>query len=1429
MSNIIFRKPLITNITDLGVFSTTEQIQLDWVYPIDFTDETTHDSSELVEYKLYRHIELKSPAVSANGGLFCDPESYNTIRYTSPARPEPIFKLIATLPATTTTYTDTFSDMSVHSDEKILYSNGRWVDNEGTDVLRDISLTKRRLYYKLIGVSNQMIFNTLPFMYLCHTTGVECRSAITQVKWNTLYNEGATVWFNNAITNRTRTAVDVIYNPTTQRYLNVWVSGADNKVYCLDGRNGNLLKTYTLTFSNINGLRVDPDTGDGIILGSNALIYRCSLTTGTTTSIRNINTAISPNGNTGLVLTKDANNHLAHVVANKDTIAKCGIDTALVENIGRTNFGCTSSTAVNIPNILGITNGADGGVWVNGHIPIHYKYYYSQTRYSTYKQWNADCPNGSPTAAKIAAFKQGCIAKGRTPYTPWCDGDHYTLQTTSYTTQINIDKHFLQDIGYVYGATTGINKGLTHGTSYPYANGPYKPFTSKTNRTGWFGKSTSSGGDQFGRPYISGSSANPQTAPVPGESQKGLAADIPSSGILTDNEYNIFQVNNFENKVHKLTWNGTLSSLNYNYIDELNVGVLNQDYWNITKPVHTAIDSQNNVWVIQEGLANPILTKIYMNPDTTTFPYGGECRWPELLDQENFGITESYIYGSPYNDKYIEFYLTRDITFTPSVTTQPTDGYRTNYGICLQGNLGQQRQTAREWCLADSNYSIIGKELYTWYGGLSSTHAFARGSGGNTTEYNSDNFGLGYLFTEHAVESYSEMAHPQIVYPTLDLKVIPVESTPVNCDKTFWNAQASVNAPLYNSASGYDDLTVQLSAIMTNIGSFEFTGYTFYYDDKAQDVAGLSNPTSITTLNNVVQYTYHDPSISGKPNNRQILSAPLNVPTGKYSPSVSIQGGTDTYRLTGDAAIADAVNASVDVHVFERWPTANFYISAVDTPWIRQSNSLSSWHLSTYNFAVGDNGYALESNLRIVSGYDPLSANFTDISISRTWPISAWFWDFGDDSTYGGYTLPDLDILQTTSQIVKTSSPISQRDDCITPHPNMVHHLYKGPKTYIATLWVLASNTATDSWPISAGITNGNIMSETFTIAASREIKVLEVCPNVDFTVISAETIPHDFTDDQLLSSYTKLSAIWNYDPPWSEYGLISGYAPYVSVSTVGAATARSLPFSALTWDWSDPYDIATNKDRTFYDYPTAGWPSWNNIAYTITGEHIFTMPGFYNITLAPIVSSPFADYQSNCSGLVKSMHVYVEEILPMVSIHSDKYGGRSPQTITFCATAIIPGSFPICRIDWDFGDNSPILSISRLMSAEYSNYFNASTYADLSDPRNIFVTHVYNNNQSGPRTFSFELDDIDSSNKDGIYFPSVSAFACNTNSVATGKLPTYNGAIGPFCQMSLSATEGNIHLLNNRMYSTEDNLLLVFESEIAQNTFTVLLSADLE
>lgn len=1402
-----FHKPIFSFVSDLTSAALTNSFTLQWTYPSDFSNPIiSHDSSPVIEYKLYRHIEIKTPSISANGGPYADASTYNTPFYTPTDRPEPIFKLIATLSPSTTSYVDQLNDLGIHADEGLSYVNGVWVDPLGTNILDDIFHTNRRIYYKIVATSKQMVFNGLPFIYLCHTDGVECRSTITQVKWNTLYYEGDTIWFNSAITNRNRTAIDLTFDVATSRYFNVWISGTDNTVYCLDGRDGKKLAQFTLPFSNIFGLRVDPDTGDGIVVGSNNFVYRCNLSSGVV-ALRDINTAYSPNGNNGLTITKEGNDHYAYVIANEDTVSKCGIDTSFNNVVPRTYFGCRNETNANIPNILGITNGSDSGIWVNGHVPIHYVYYYSYTSYSTTCGWQGICaPNGSPPGDWAAQWN----ANHPTLPGARCESRHYECQQVATTVTISVDLNFLQDIGYVYGATEGVNKGISNGQPSPYGVGTYKPFTSTANRTGWYGVTRTGGGDADGKPYTSGSTTNPETAPNPGTSQKGLATDIQTDGMLSGCHYNIFQVNEFENTIHKLYWN--CSTLDYNYTGTVPEGVLNQDYWLITNPVHTAVDSQNTVWVIQENTPNQ-LTLVYQMANTGVFPIGGTCQWPAFLSP-NTNLAVGYVYGIPYNDPHIEFYLTRKLSLSPALTTTPTDGYRAGFGVCLSGDLGEQKQLARSWCLNGTNYLTEGKRVHTFYAGPSSMHSFAR-YGGDTTEYNSDNLGTCYAFAQHSIDTYPDIIHPSEVYPSIDLKISKIDSSPTNCDSDFWNDQDIDNHPQHTAASGYDDFQVELSATLLSMGSFIFEAWEFFYDDKLQDVGGDVNPIYLNTQNNVVNYVYHDPSLNGKPNNRtKTWPAETN---GMFNPYVVIDINTNAYYVTGDPIINSTSNLVTSV-VWERWPTAKFYATPFDTASIRQ-NYLTSWHLTSYAYPVGDNGFPIDSESRIISGYDPLSAQFTDISITRTWPMSAWVWVFGDRLDYAGFALDNSVIGVSYPHVINTniynSTPASQRDDCISEHENMVEHIYKGPGNYIATLWVAASNTETSSWNISAGVTDQNVMISSFTIAASRQINVLEICPNMEYWVVSAQTVSANYSDDSNMFSF--VSANSRYDGRWTTYGLVSGYAPYVIVSFAGEATARSLPFSALKWDYTDPYSDPNLLDYTFYAFPTAGWPTWNDFPYQASGTHTFIMPGFYDVTFVPVVSSPNVGYISNCTGLRKNMHVYVEEIYPhacFVNSFSATEGytfgvlsGTSPITIYFNSSCTMAGSFPICRIDWDFGDYSPLMTISRLMSGEYLNYYNSSAYADLSDPRNIIVSHqYYRTTFNQPETYTITL----------------SVYACNTNTVNT-----LSTQIGPIELAKLADVEGDIHLVENRMYNQENDLLLIFEGQKNLNNYTVLLSSE--
>jgi hypothetical protein len=93
---------------------------------------------------------------------------------------------------------------------------------------------------------------------------------------------------------------------------------------------------------------------------------------------------------------------------------------------------------------------------------------------------------------------------------------------------------------------------------------------------------------------------------------------------------------------------------------------------------------------------------------------------------------------------------------------------------------------------------------------------------------------------------------------------------------------------------------------------------------------------------------------------------------------------------------------------------------------------------------------------------------------------------------------------------------------------------------------------------------------------------------------------------------------------------------------------------------------------------------------------------------------------------------------------------GTSPYTVLLSPTACKPGSFPIDRIDWDFGDGSPIKTITRYTSVSsdldftYTNLFSS----DPIDIRNYNIQHTYKINK----------------NTYPVFYPSLTCYSANTH-----------------------------------------------------------------
>lgn len=1513
-----FKKPIFTKISPVVQARALNRFDLEWTYPSYFTLPTESiTTGAVVGYRLYRHIERKYPAAQATGGPLKDPTSMaDTLSSISNPYP-PVYKVIATLPATASTYTDYLNDLYVHADEGITFNGVKWVDGSGADIKDEIFHTARRIYYKIEALDSQMIFNNLPFIYIAHRNGVECRSTINQVKFNTLYREGETVWYNDALDPQSRIAVDPIFEPENNRQLNVWCSGSGNTVTCLNGYNGEVIRTYTTPLYDIGGIKIDPETGDAIVTGSGTgNVYRCILFGGGSVVVT-IPSNLKALGNAGLVIAKISDVYKTYMITNKERVDTVNMITLNHTTGSYTMVGSHPSVNnrdPNIPNALGITNASDNGIWTNGHIPVHlyYTYSYQQTiNEGCAGLWTGGwtttgcicwaCVCASGTAASCTRDSSCCWWDKSGEGGSWCEPRHCTDLTSTVTVTVTVDTWFLQDIGFVYGVGDGNNRGVTNGQAYdgsspigyplasPYGSGTYSPFTSRDDRSGagWRGDSfeVASVLPHSNVPYTGSNGSTPSTNPNPAESQFGLVADLKDMGSSTDgylttegNTYNVWQTNYVENKIHKLEWNGVTLTYNSKGNDDGDQGTEYVDWWPIGAPTHACTDSQNNIWVIKNRIryAGTIATQqlglIYQLDSGTIFPMQGDCLWPSYATSGDAlsGITESYVYGAPYNDRFIEYYLTRDTTFAVGVTDVPSDGYRSTYGVVLSGNIAEQKLAARIWTLSGTNYSTAGIKVYpnfnTAYTNGTYQTSFVRDPKGSTDnnnpaniEYNSDNNGYLFACTEHWVRSWPAFVRPLEQYPSSVLTIHGLNSTPQNCDGLFWQNQILQNTN-NTSTSGYDDFNVGLRAV-NNAGSFYTLYNVFYFDDKYSDYDGSINPPfrMYDALTTEIEYTYDDPSMNGKPNQPRWADPGFLNPNGMATPYHAISSNDNVYWLSGDIysvnpslswmASADnvfSISNTVTATIFERWPTARFWIDGYDTSALRR-DCLSAWYLSSvpptgYTYPIVEIGNEIDED-RLVIGYAPLSARFWDWSISRTLPISSWYWNFDDDTYYGfnsatEFSLTDaylylsaggcLSYTYTPTAFDNSRTP-QNKEDCLS-YDDLQEHLYVLPGRYCATLYVEASNTGTTSMPISAGVTDQSLM--TWNACAVRCVEVKEICPGLNIGVVSGRTVPSTYSDTNDgvfhanpicaadLFDFTSSA----YGPISAEFKSISGYAPNLTVMFSAAAVARSLPLCAMVIDYGDMYDDSVSAYLVCsFPSPSVGWPTWGQQALFISGEHVYTMPGLYDVSIyartrRPVYIGGSIPISStvNCDELVKNYIVYAKEIIPsacftfgteITAMGNTAITGVSPQTIYFNPSCTNTGSFAICKIVWDFGDGSELLTISRVLSSDISMWTNTSSFsADLEDPRNIIVNHEYT------RTNNLMASTISAS---------MSAFACNTNTesvviqeVATLTLP------------SLANDLGEVHLIANRIPNDTENTMLTFESQKNTKLFNVLVSA---
>lgn len=309
----------------------------------------------------------------------------------------------------------------------------------------------------------------------------------------------------------------------------------------------------------------------------------------------------------------------------------------------------------------------------------------------------------------------------------------------------------------------------------------------------------------------------------------------------------------------------------------------------------------------------------------------------------------------------------------------------------------------------------------------------------------------------------------------------------------------------------------------------------------------------------------------------------------------------------------------------------------------------------------------------------------------------------------------------------------------------------------------------------------------------------------VNFTVISGHSVPSNYSWDRGTPFSTTSPLVCTVLLP--QGGIITGNAPGVKVfiknDTVLSTIAENFTSVSAEYFWN------------FNDYYNS-----NNDTYTLTCStdisHVYIMPGSYETTLTVVETYLQVDpqtqiLQTKTNTKVNTLSVCtVQEILPKANLYSvtQPTTGYAPFLVHLTARTTIPGSFPVDRILWDFGDGSERLLVSRYYNEPNNNIVNNNIFTDdPEDPRNYDVLHTYTR----------ECDTYP------VFYPSITAYSSSTNSIDTCSL-----TIGP---VLLSTTDAQFHILKGRntpygnLYSAEidKNITFVATQSATERVYTLI------
>ena len=333
----------------------------------------------------------------------------------------------------------------------------------------------------------------------------------------------------------------------------------------------------------------------------------------------------------------------------------------------------------------------------------------------------------------------------------------------------------------------------------------------------------------------------------------------------------------------------------------------------------------------------------------------------------------------------------------------------------------------------------------------------------------------------------------------------------------------------------------------------------------------------------------------------------------------------------------------------------------------------------------------------------------------------------------------------------------------------------------------------------------------------------------------------------------TRIDAVTGYLEPVGPDELISAYAPFMQVGVSGKIIPMSFPIDRIYWDWCDwftDFDDANTVTNIELDGEARGWDGhWlgeNQSFIPVSGSHVYTMPGLYSLYFDYDYltgSKPGHDY-SDVADAIKILDMFTEEsctdqpalrnkfmlveIPPRFTgqiIIGDRQENESGTELTINGITVkdvlVAGSYPIERIDWDFGDGTPIFT---LYKNDYIDDLTRSDEWDFAD-KSTSGTHcpegtgfTFLNGCSAGLIYEPFVEDYTiqhtyyRTNVDTGYMYTISctAYAENTHTSAATSI-TIKGFENPY--PSFDKIEGEVRVVDTRNYGGPDDTIIVFNS----------------